>query len=141
MIRVNRIILVFVLVTLTIAQPQAKAVRNLSASPAAPDLIVTKVSRPDHHTLKVRVKNQGNGAAASCYMALILKLYNGFGSETRVLSPKVPALAPGQETEQEVKTEINLYNFDYEAIADRTNTVIESNEANNRLKGAFSYKL
>jgi subtilase family serine protease len=141
MMRVKSLVLAFVLVTFSIAQPQANALRNLLASPAAPDLVVTAVSRPDYHTAKVRVKNQGDGVAKSCYLALIVKLHTGFGSTTRVLSPKVPALAPGQETELVVTTELNLINFDYEAKVDRSNTVKESNETNNSLKGNFTSKL
>lgn len=116
--------------------PNGNAEENLIL---VPDLVVLSVSSPnlDGGVIRVRVKNQGNGPAAPCYMALrVIPL----GGSLKVFSPAVPQLGPGQETVVSSQTGFLLSQADYEAIVDRSNTVMESNETNNRLKGKFGGK-
>ena len=135
--RIKSILLVIFLLTLTTTQPQAKATRNLPALASLPDYIVVGVTTTDYDTAKVRVKNQGVITATPCYLALTIKTSAG---TTKVFSPKVNGLAPGQETEVAVKTGLDLIQADYKAMVDRSNTVKESDEANNTLSGKFGGK-
>jgi subtilase family serine protease len=142
------ILLTGVLAAVTIAQPNRQPVSTLSATPAAPDLIVLSVTAAgpagaNAGTVTVRVKNQGDASAAPCYMAIRITTQKGDtqGDKTKVYSPKVPALSPGQETEVVGQTEFItsvLKKADYEVTVDRSNTVKESNENNNTLKGTFT---
>jgi hypothetical protein len=135
--RIKSIVLVSMLVTLIIALPQARAMKNLQAPLAAPDLVVMQVSpSDDFESVKVRVKNQGNATAAPCYMAITIKLDDG---KVKVYSPKVPGLAAGQEAEVVAKTEFSLSDANFEAKVDRSNTVKESDETNNTRKGKFGH--
>lgn len=106
---------------------------------AMPDLVVMAVNSPnlDGGIVKVRIKNRGISLAASCFMAIRI---TPIGGSMKVFSPQVPALAAGQETVVEAHTGFLLSQADYEAIADRSNTVNESNERNNILKGKFDGK-
>lgn len=106
---------------------------------AASDLVALNVSSPnlDAGVVKVRVKNQGTTAAAACYMAIRV---TPLGGTMKVFSPKIPALAAGQEVYVDAATSFSLSQADYEAIVDRSNTVAESNEKNNSLKGKFGGK-
>lgn len=133
---VKGFLLIGVMATMTIAQPMVQAMKSLSTA-ALPDYIVTDVSTSDYDTVKVRVKNQGAITAGPCYMAITIKTADG---KRKVFSPKVNGLAPGQETEVTAKTGLNLIQADYEALVDRSNTVQESDEANNTLKGKFGGK-
>jgi subtilase family serine protease len=137
MMRIKSILLVIFLLTLTTTQPQAKATRNLPAPPPLPDYVVVDVSTSDYDSVKVRVKNQGVITATPCYLALTIKTSAG---KTKVFSPKVNGLPPGQETEVVVKTGLDLIQADYEALVDRSNTVKESDETNNTRKGKFGGK-
>ena len=121
---------------LTTSRPAAQAKGGASAAPL-PDYIVTEVSTSDYDTVKVRVKNQGVITAGPCYMAITLKTADG---KRKVFSPKVNGLPPGQELEVTAKTGLDLIQADYEALVDRSNTVQESDESNNTLKGKFGGK-
>lgn len=132
---IKGILLAVIMGSMMIAQP---LVRAKSPRPAAlPDYIVTDVTTSDYDTLKVRVKNQGVITAGPCYMAITIKTTDG---KRKVFSPKVNGLAPTQETELSVKTGMNLIQADYEALVDRSNSVQESDETNNTLKGKFGGK-
>jgi subtilase family serine protease len=137
MLAVKSILLAAAMASLTIAHPLVLATRNLSTPAALPDYIVTEVSTSDYDTVKVRVKNQGVITAGPCYMAITIKTTDGV---RKVFSPKVNGLAPTQETEVTAKTGLNLIQADYEALVDRSNTVKESDETNNTLKGKFGGK-
>jgi subtilase family serine protease len=139
MIRVKSMLLVGVLAGVAFALPKAQAMMNLPAAPAAPDLVVMEVTSPnlDGGVVKVHVKNQGNAPAAACYMAIRV---TPLGGKSKVFSPKVPALAAGEETDVEAQTGFLLSQAAFEAIVDRSNTVKESNEANNSRKGKFGGK-
>jgi len=110
-----------------------------SIANAAPDLVVTNVTSPnlDGGIIKVRVKNQGNATSAACYMAIRV---TPAGGTMKVFSPQLAKLDAGQEVEIDTQTGFGLSQADYEAIADRSNTVAESNEKNNTLKGKFGGK-
>lgn len=136
MITVKSILLAGVLATMNIAQPQARAMRNLSTFASLPDLVVMEVSTTDFDNVKVRVKNQGIVTAAPCYLALTIKLPNG---KIKVFSPKVPGLQSGSEAEVVVKTGFMLSDANFEATVDRSNTVQESDETNNTRKGKFGH--
>lgn len=113
-------------------------VRATGGPPAPlPDYVVTAVSTSDYDTVKVRVKNQGVITAGPCYMAITIKTTTG---QRKVFSPKVNGLPPGQETEVVAKTDLNLIQADYEALVDRSNSVQESDETNNKLAGKFGGK-
>ncbi|WOI45167.1 CARDB domain-containing protein [Acidovorax sp. BLS4] len=73
----------------------------------------------------------------ACYLALRVV---PFGGSLKVFSPKIQALQPGQQITLSVQTGFLLSQAQYEAIADRSNTVQETNEANNRNKGQFGGK-
>lgn len=137
MIAVKSILLAGVMATMAIAQPLVQPMRNLSLAPPLPDYIVTEVSTSDFDTVKARVKNQGVITAGPCYMAITIKTSDG---KQKVFSPKVNGLPPGQETEVVAKTGLNLIQADYEALVDRSNSVQESDETNNTLKGKFGGK-
>jgi hypothetical protein len=137
MMTVKSILLAGVMATVIIAQPLAQAMRKLSTIPVLPDYIVTEVSTSDYDTVKVRVKNQGVITGGPCYMAITIKTTDG---KTKVFSPKVNGLPPGQQTEVTAKTGLNLIQADYEALVDRSNSVKESDETNNTLKGKFGGK-
>ena len=106
---------------------------------AAPDLVVLKVSSPslDGGVVKVLVKNQGNAPAVASHMAITI---TPLTSPLKVFSPAVGALAAGQQVEVQAQTGFLLSQATYEAKADRSNTVQESNERNNTLKGKFDGK-
>lgn len=106
---------------------------------AMPDLVVLAVSSPnlDNGVVRVRVKNQGNTAAGSCYMAIRI---TPLGGSMKVFSPPVPGLAAGQEVVIEAATGFLLSQANYEATVDRSNSVHESNELNNTLQGKFGGK-
>lgn len=136
---VGTVLLAGVVAALTALTPSLPTVRAKGGLPAAPlpDYIVTDVSTSDYDTVKVRVKNQGVITAGPCYMALTIKTTDG---KRKVFSPKVNGLPPGQETEVTAKTGLNLIQADYEALVDRSNSVKESDESNNTLKGKFGGK-
>jgi hypothetical protein len=101
-----------------------------------PDLVVMQATPDFNDGVTVRVKNQGDSAAASCYLALTITLYDN--KTTKVFSLQVPALGPRQETEVFVKTELKyLPGANFEAKVDRSNTTKESDETNNSLQGTF----
>lgn len=104
-----------------------------------PDLVVVDVSSPnlDSGVIKVRVKNQGNAPSKACYMAIRV---TPPGENLKVFSPQVLPLGPGQVTTVQANTQMLLSQADFEAIVDRSNTVVESNERNNRLVGKFGGK-
>jgi hypothetical protein len=135
MITVKSLLLAGGMTALIIAQPPAQAMRKMSNP--LPDYIVTEVSTSDYDTVKVRIKNQGVITAPPCYMAITIKTTDG---KRKVFSPKVNGLPPGQETVVVAKTGLNLIQADYEALVDRSNTVKESDETNNTLKGKFGGK-
>ena len=137
MFAVKSILLAAAMASMTVAQPPVPATSNLPTPAALPDYIVTQVSTSDYDTVKVRVKNQGAITAGPCYMAITIKTTEG---TRKVFSPKVNGLAPAQETEVTAKTGLNLIQADYEALVDRSNTVKESDETNNTLKGKFGGK-
>ncbi len=135
--KVKVLLLIGVLAILTISQAWAQAMRNLAAPPPLPDYVVLEVSTSDYDTVKVRVKNQGAITGGPCYMAITIKTSDG---KTKVFSPKVNGLPPGQETVVQAKTGLNLILADYNAKVDRSNSVKESDETNNTLKGKFGGK-
>jgi CARDB len=137
MIAVKSILLAAAMTALTIAQPLVQAMSNLSNTAPLPDYIVTDVSTSDYDTVKVRVKNQGVITGGPCYMAITIKTTDG---KMKVFSPKMNGLPPNQETEVTAKTGLNLIQAGYEALVDRSNTVKESDETNNTLKGKFGGK-
>ncbi|GKS88322.1 CARDB domain-containing protein [Acidovorax sp. SUPP2539] len=110
-----------------------------ASAQALPDLVVPSVDSPnlDGGVITVQVKNQGAGPSAACYLALRVVPPGG---SLKVFSPKIPALQPGQQVALSVQTGFLLSQAEYEAIADRSNTVQETNEANNRNKGQFGGK-
>ena len=134
---VGTILLAGVLAALTQSQPTVRAKGGLAAAAPLPDYVVTDVSTSDYDTVKVRVKNQGVITAGPCYMAITIKTADG---KRKVFSPKVNGLPPGQETEVTAKTGLSLIQADYEALVDRSNSVQESDENNNTLKGKFGGK-
>jgi hypothetical protein len=137
MLMVKSILLTAAMVITAAAQPPVRATRNVSAPDTLPDYIVTEVSTSDYDTVKVRVKNQGVITAGPCYMAITIKTTDG---KRKVFSPKVNGLAPTQEVVVTAKTGLNLIQADYEALVDRSNSVKESDETNNTLKGKFGGK-
>jgi len=138
MINVKSALFAGVLFVATISNAQAYPIK-IPIKLFAPDLIVLEVSSPnlDSGIVSVRVKNQGKAASSPCYMAIRI---TPLGGSMKVFSPPVPALAAGQEAIVEAHTEFLLSQADYEAIVDRSNTVHESNETNNSLKGKFGGK-
>jgi hypothetical protein len=133
---IKGILLAGALGCMMMAQPLVRATK--SPRPAVlPDYIVTNVTTSDYDTLKVRVKNQGVITGGPCYMAITIKTTGG---KIKVFSPKMNGLPPGQETELSVKTGMDLIQANYEALVDRSNTVKESDETNNTLKGKFGGK-
>jgi subtilase family serine protease len=135
--KTKSILLVVCFLALAIAQPSAKAIRNLPTPPPLPDYVVADVSTVDYDTVKVRVKNQGLITATPCYLAVTIKTTAG---TTKVFSPKVNGLPPGQETAVAVKTGLDLIQADYKVVVDRSNTVKESDETNNTRQGKFGGK-
>ena len=136
--RFARSVLLTGVVAATAAVTPSRPAARAAGNPAAlPDYIVTEVSTSDYDTVKARVKNQGVITAGPCYMAITIKTTDG---QRKVFSPKVNGLAPGQEVEMSAKTGLNLIQADYEALVDRSNSVKESDETNNTLKGKFGGK-
>ena len=112
-----------------------------ASAQALPDLVVSAIDSPnlDGGVIKVQVKNQGAGPSASSSLALRVWPLDE-KVKYKVFSPKIPALQAGQQVELSVKTGFLLSQVKYEAIADRSNTVKESDEKNNRLEGQFGGK-
>lgn len=133
---IKSILLAGILVTMALAQPQARAISSPATFESLPDLVVMEVSTTDFTNVKVRVKNQGIVTAAPCYLALTIKLPDG---KTKVFSPKVPGLQSGSEATVEVNTGFMLSDANFEAMVDRSNTVKESDETNNMRKGKFGH--
>jgi hypothetical protein len=136
---VGTVLLAGVVAALAASAPSLPGVQAKGSLPAAalPDYVVTDVSTSDYDTVKVRVKNQGVITGGPCYMAITIKTADG---KRKVFSPKVNGLPPGQETEVTAKTGLDLIQADYEALVDRSNSVKESDESNNTLKGKFGGK-
>jgi hypothetical protein len=135
--KVKIILLALVLAVLSLAQPQARALKPLPSPAALPDYVVLSVTTSDYVSLKARIKNQGVITATPCYMAITIKTSAG---KIKVFSPKVNGLAPTQETDITVNTGMDLIQAEYEALVDRSNSVKESSETNNILKGKFGGK-
>lgn len=135
--KIRSILLAVVLAILCTAQPQARVMRNLPAPPPGPDLVVLDVTTSDYDNVKVRVKNQGIITAPPCYLALTIKTTAG---KTKVFSPKVNGLQSGHEIEITVKTGFDLIQANWEAVVDRSDTVKESDETNNKRTGKFGGK-
>lgn len=134
--RVAGSLLLAALAAVTASGPGVRATGGPPPAPL-PDYVVTAVSTSDYDTVKVRVKNQGVITAGPCYMAITIKTTAG---QRKVFSPKVNGLPPGQETEVVAKTGLDLIQADYEALVDRSNSVQESDETNNKLAGKFGGK-
>jgi CARDB. len=135
--KVKIILLAVVLAVLSLAQPQARALRNPQSPSPLPDYVVLNVTTSDYQSLKVRVKNQGVITGGPCYMAITIKTSAG---KLKVFSPPMNGLAPGKETEISVNTGMDLIQAEYEALVDRSNSIKESSETNNTLKGGFGGK-
>lgn len=142
------ILLTVALVAVVIAVPNAQPIRNVSAATTAPDLVVLSalaVGPAGGYVghVKVKVKNQGDAPSEQCDMTVRIITQKGDlqGGITKIYRPKVQALSPGQEIE--VKADTNLMadvlkKADYVITIDRSNTVEESDEENNILKGTFT---
>ena len=107
-----------------------------------PDLVVLSVESANLESgvVKVVVKNQGAAPSAPFYLALRVQdrfVFSPALPKTKVFSPKIPGLRVGHQIELTVPTGFSLSKFKYEAIADRSNTVQESDETNNRRSGNF----
>ena len=104
-----------------------------------PDLVVLSVTSPnlDYGIVQVAVKNQGDAPAASCYIAIRITTVEGV---MKIFSHYVPPMAVGKTQVMQTQTGFLLSQAKYEVTVDRSNTVPESNELNNVLKGQFGGK-
>jgi subtilase family serine protease len=104
-----------------------------------PDLVVTKVEAPnlDGGDVMVTVKNQGTGRANACYLALTLPV-GSTAVKTRTMAQA--ALNPGESVTIAFVIGGGLSQIKYCATTDRSNTVRESDERNNKNCGQFGGK-
>ncbi len=137
MMKIKIILLALVLAALSFAQPQASALKPPASPASLPDYVVLSVTTSDYVNLKARIKNQGVVTGGPCYMAITIKTSAG---KIKVFSPKVNGLLSGKETEISVNTGMDLIQAEYEALVDRSNSVKESSETNNKLQGKFGGK-
>jgi len=103
----------------------------------APDLVVTQILfEQSPARIRVRVMNIGSAASTGCFLALASGAGDdpSLGTKKRVWSIKVPALDAGKGFSSVIDVSpLSQSNGPWKAIVDRSNTVKESNEANNSL--------
>jgi CARDB protein len=100
-----------------------------------PDLVVTGIEYDEKSgsTIHVHVRNQGNGNAKACYLALMaLKSNSQNSGPAKVWSVEIPALG----AQKSFSTTIHISPFTYAdraflARIDRSDQVKESDESNN----------
>ena len=98
-----------------------------------PDLIVTGIYYEQASKLRVRILNQGNADAKSCYLALMILKENGPASAPqKVWTVAIPPL----KAHKEYSATISIAPFTYadhafRARIDRSDDVKESDESNN----------
>jgi hypothetical protein len=104
---------------------------------AVADLVVKEiVFEQSPSQIRVRVLNAGNGASSSCYLALqsLVSDDPALGTKQRVWTIEIPALEAGKGYSNVIDiSPLSQANGPWKATVDRSNTVRESNEANNSL--------
>jgi hypothetical protein len=140
----------FMFVGLLLAMPCLALVRAGNYGPAItgagvlvnpageePDLLVKEILfEQSTSKIRVRILNQGNGSSSSCYLALqsMAGTNPGLGTEQRVWTIQIPALAPGKGYSNVINVSpLKQVNGPWRATVDRSNEVKESNENNNVL--------
>lgn len=102
-----------------------------------PDLVVKEIvfdQAPSQ--IRVRVLNQGTGAAGSCHLALQSMLRNDpvVPTKQRVWTIEIPPLAAGKGFSNVIDvTPLTQKDGPWRAMIDRSNVIAESNESNNTL--------
>ncbi|MEO7970526.1 MAG: CARDB domain-containing protein [bacterium] len=118
----------------TSASPDSAATSDASNQP---DLVVKEIvfdQAPSQ--IRVRVLNQGTGAAGSCHLALQSGLRNDplVPTKQRVWTIEIPALPAGKGFSNVIDvTPLTQKDGPWQATIDRSNAVAESNESNNTL--------
>jgi subtilase family serine protease len=102
-----------------------------------PDLVIVSVTSPNYDggIVSVGVRNQGNAPAGASYLMVQLS-----GLQTGSTTIQIPGILAGQTVTHNVQTGKLLSAVNYMVLADRSNTVNESNEQNNRRSGTFGGK-
>ncbi len=102
-----------------------------------PDLVIVSVHSPNYDggVVRVRVRNQGNAPAGASYLMVQLS-----GLQTGTTTIQIPGIPAGHTAPHNVQTGKLLSAVNYVVLADRANTVNESNERNNRVSGTFGGK-
>jgi|GEM_PF-1980874 len=102
-----------------------------------PDLIIVSVMSPNYDggIARVRVRNQGNAPSGPSYLMVQLS-----GLATGTITVQIPGIPAGQTAPHDVQMPHSLAGVHYLVLADRANTVNESNEQNNRVSGTFGGK-
>jgi CARDB len=122
-----------ILLGLLWSQPLALAAAG-SYEPQLPDLIVKDITFEQPSKVRLRIMNQGEGAAASCYVALQTLAGNGgaLKTEQRVWTIQIPALEAGKGYSNVIDVSpLTRTNGPWKVTVDRSNFVKESNEDNN----------
>jgi len=120
---------------LTTRAPQNSSVTSDASN--QPDLVVKEIvfdQAPSQ--IRVRVLNQGTGAAGSCHLALQSMLRNDpvVPTKQRVWTIEIPALPAGKGFSNGIDvTPLTQKDGPWRATIDRSNAVAESNENNNTL--------
>jgi hypothetical protein len=129
--------LLVVLVLLMSGHSSGVGAQTISGPPhAVPDLIVKEIvfdSTPNK--IRVRVMNEGTGAASQCYLALVSGLGNDSSLGTkRTWTIEIPELQAGKGFSNTIDVwPLTHSHGPWRAVVDRSNTVKESNESNNQL--------
>ena len=120
----------------TFAQGEVKGmpkVKDTGRIVALPDLVVTGIYYEANNNVRVRVLNQGKGASAKCYLALMMLSGGGPASAPqKVWTIEIPALAPGKGYSMPISIAPKTWvDAAFKALVDRSDTVREANESNN----------
>src|SRR4051794_12062781 len=102
---------------------------------AVADLLVKEiVFEQSPSQIRVRVLNAGKSASSGCYLALqsLVSDDPALGTKQRVWTIEIPALEAGKGYSNVIDVSpLSQANGPWKATVDRSNTVRESNEANN----------
>jgi hypothetical protein len=128
---------------LPLSSPDLSTSASQNYSPASdasnqPDLVVKEIALAQAPSqIRVRVLNEGTGAAGSCHLALQSMLRNDpvVPTKQRVWTIEIPALPAGKGFSNVIDvTPLTQKDGPWSATVDRSNMVAESNENNNTLR-------
>lgn len=130
----------FATLVLSAVGPEVEA-QTISGPPQAinnlPDLVVKEIIfEPAPEKIRVRVMNQGTGASSACYLALMSMISSdaSLSTKQRTWTIEIPALQAGKGFSNTIDVSpLTQAHGPWMAVVDRSNTVKEKNESNNRL--------